>query len=122
VDDRGGAHSIKIAGLGAINAGLALRHHHDGLVLSQRIDQLDGTLPAYREGKDGVRKQDGIAHRKDGQSPYVVCFPMLKNLLGKRLLGHWLSLSVTHSSLDDTPPEKVHAGRKLHQNEFYSRC
>jgi hypothetical protein len=30
-------------------------------------------------------------------------------LLGKRLFAHWLSLSVTHSSLDDTPPERFQA-------------
>jgi hypothetical protein len=70
---------------------------------------LDRTLPAYRKRQDGVRKQDCIPHRKHGQSPYVVCFPMLRNLLGKRLITHWLSLSVTHSSLDDTPPERFQA-------------
>src|SRR5271170_2826404 len=34
---------------------------------------------------------------------------MFRNLFGKRLLAHWLSLSVTHSSLDDTPPERFQA-------------
>ena len=106
VDYGGRADGIKVTSLRAIDAGFALRHHHDSFVFSERIDQLDGTLPAYGKGQDGVRKQDGIAHRKHGQRPYVVCFPMLRNLLGKRLLGHWLSLSVTHSSLDDTPRER----------------
>jgi hypothetical protein len=98
VDDCGRAYGIKIAGLRAIYAGLALRDDHDGLVFSERIDELDGTFSAYGKGQDGMRKQNGIAHRKHGQSPYVVCFPKLRCLLGKRLLAHWLSLSVTHSS------------------------
>jgi hypothetical protein len=99
VDDGGRAHGVKITGLGAIDAGFALGHDHDGLVFSERIDELDGTFAAYGKRQDGVREQDGIAHRKHRQSPYVVCFPMLRCLLGKRLLAHWLSLSVTHSSL-----------------------
>ena len=98
MDDGGRAYGVKIAGLRAIDAGFALRDHYDGLVFAERIDQLDGTFAAYGKGQDGVREQNGIAHRKHGQSPYVVCFPMLSNLLGKRLLAHWLSLSVTHSS------------------------
>src|ERR1700733_5804957 len=45
-----------------------------------------------------VRKQHGIAHWKHGQGSYIICFSMLRGLLGKRWLTHWLSLSVTHSS------------------------
>jgi hypothetical protein len=63
VDDRGRADGIQIAGLGAIDTRLTLRHHHDGFVFSQGINELDGTLPAYGKGQDGVRKQNGIAHR-----------------------------------------------------------
>jgi len=47
VDDGRGTDGVEIGGLRAVDAGLALRHHDDGLIFSQRIDQLDGTLPAY---------------------------------------------------------------------------
>ena len=103
----GSTDRIKVAGLGVVDARLALRHNDNGLILSERIDKLDGTFPPHSEGQDGVRKQNGIPHRKHGQGPYVIYFLMLSNRLGKRLLGHWLSLSVTHSSLDDIPLGKV---------------
>ena len=35
VDDGKRSHRIEIAGLGGIDAGFALRHHHDGLVFAQ---------------------------------------------------------------------------------------
>src|SRR5208282_4851424 len=73
----------------------------------------DRTFPAHGQRQHGVRKEDGITDRKNGQSPYIVCFPMFRNLFGKRLLAHWLSLSVTHSSLDDTPPERFQAAPEL---------
>ena len=56
VDDRQSSHRVEVAGLGSIDAGFALRHHHDGLVLAQRINQLDRALPAYGQGQHGVRE------------------------------------------------------------------
>src|ERR1700689_5484242 len=107
--DCGRAQRIQIAGLRVVDARLALRHNNNGLIFSERINQLDGTLPPHGKRQDGVREQNGIPHRKHGHSPYIVYFPGLSNRLGKRLLAHWLSLSVTHSSLDETSQERFHA-------------
>ncbi len=46
-------------------AGIFLRRHDDGAVLAQRLNQLDGTLPADGEGQNGVRKENGIADGKN---------------------------------------------------------
>ncbi len=109
MNDCGSTDRIKIAGLRVIHAGFPLRDNYNSFILSERINKLDGTFPPHGKGQDGVRKKNGIPHRKHGQRPYIICFPGLSNRLGKRLLAHWLSLSVTHSSLDDTLPERFHA-------------
>jgi hypothetical protein len=56
MNDGGGAHHIKVTGLRAIDASFALRDNDDGLILSKRIDKLNGTLPAHGKGQDGVRE------------------------------------------------------------------
>jgi hypothetical protein len=114
--DRGRAHGVKVAGLRVVDARFALRDNDDGLIFAERIDKLDGTFPAHGKGQDGVREKDSIPHRKHGQSPYIIYFPGLSNRLGKRLLAHWLSLSVTHSSLDDTLPERF---QPIHYSEGF---
>jgi hypothetical protein len=106
MDDGRSADSVEVAGLRAIDTRFTLGHDYNGLIFSQRINQLDRTLPAHSEGQDGVREQNSVAHRKHGQGPYIVYFPRLRKRVGKRKLAHWLSLSVTHSSLDDTFFEK----------------
>ena len=67
VDDGKGSDGIEIGGLRRIDAGLALRYDDDGFVVAERIDQLDRTFTADRQGKHGVRKQDGIADRENGE-------------------------------------------------------
>jgi hypothetical protein len=109
MNDCGSADGIKVAGLGVVDARFALRDDDDSLILSERINKLDGTLSPDRERQDGVGEKNGIPHWKHGQSPYIIGFSMLNEWLGKRLLAHWLSLSVTHSSLDDTSAERFHA-------------
>ncbi len=41
VDDRQRPYRIQVGGLRRIDARLALRHHHDGLVVAERVDQLN---------------------------------------------------------------------------------
>ena len=69
VHHRQGADGVKIGGLGGIDAGFPLRHHHNGLVFAQRIDQLNRALPAHGQGQHGVREKHRIPHRQDGQNP-----------------------------------------------------
>ena len=66
MNDCGCTDGIKIAGLGIVDARLALRHYYDGFVFSQRVDQLNGTLPAHGKGQDGVRKKYGVSNWKYG--------------------------------------------------------
>jgi hypothetical protein len=74
--------------LRVVDARFALRDNYNSFILSERINKLDGTFPPHGERQDGVRKKNGIPHRKHRQSPYVIHFPMLSNRLGKRLLAH----------------------------------
>ena len=56
------AYAVQIGGLGNIDTRLTLRDHHDGFILSQRIDKLHRALAAHRQRQHRVRKQDRVAH------------------------------------------------------------
>ncbi|HKS75326.1 MAG TPA: hypothetical protein VJQ82_19115 [Terriglobales bacterium] len=69
VHDREAAYGIEVAGLRRIHAGFALRNHHDGLVLTQGVDELYGAFPADCQRQDGMREEHRIAHGEDRQGP-----------------------------------------------------
>ena len=73
------ADGVQVGGLRRVHARLALRHHNDGLVLAQRIDQLHRTLPPDRQGQHGVGKQHRVAHRQNRQRvvALLLAFPMV---------------------------------------------
>jgi hypothetical protein len=48
MNDSKSAYFEKIARLGRINARLALRHYNNGFVFPEGVNQMNGTLPAYR--------------------------------------------------------------------------
>jgi hypothetical protein len=49
MNHRRSAYGIKIAGLRVVDSRFALRDDDDSLILSERIDKLDGTFSAHRE-------------------------------------------------------------------------
>jgi hypothetical protein len=59
---------VKITGLGSIKVCVALSDDDDGLFLTKRLDKLDGALAPDRQWKNSVRKENGVAYGKDGQS------------------------------------------------------
>jgi hypothetical protein len=63
MNDSYGAHVEQVRGLWIINAGFTLRYDYDGLVFAQRVDELDGTLPAHRQGENRMREKDGVPYR-----------------------------------------------------------
>ena len=69
VHRRQGADGVQVAGLRGVHARVALRDHHDGLLLSQRLNELDGAFPADGQGQHGVGKQHRVANRQNGQDP-----------------------------------------------------
>ena len=63
------AHRVQIAGLRGVHARIALRHHHHRLFVAKRLDELDRALPAYRQGQNGMGKQDRIPYGQYRQDP-----------------------------------------------------
>ena len=88
VDDGQGPDRVQIAGLGGIDAGFALRHHDDGLVLAQGVNELNRALPTYGQGQHGMREKYRIPHRQDGQNPGFFFF-WLGTALSARLFCHF---------------------------------
>ena len=74
VDDGEGSDGVEIAGLRGIDASFALRHHHDGLVFAQRINELNRALPTHGQGQHGMGEQHRIPHRQDRQNPSFFFF------------------------------------------------
>ena len=66
---RHGAYGIQIAGLGTVHPLVALRDHHDGLHVSQRLNELNRALPADGQWQHGVGKQYRAADGQNGQDP-----------------------------------------------------
>ena len=58
--------ACRSAGLGESRRGIDLGGHDDGPLFAQRLDQLDGALPANGKRQNGMRKQNGIADRQNG--------------------------------------------------------
>ncbi len=56
VHRRQGTYGIQIAGLRTVHALVALRDDHNGLLLSQGLNELNGALPANGQRQHGVRK------------------------------------------------------------------
>ena len=61
------AHAEKIGRGGGVNASLALRDDNNGLVFTQRIDQLNRAFPANGKRQHGMRKQHRVTHRQHRQ-------------------------------------------------------
>ena len=59
---------MQILGLGRIHARVALRHHHNALLLTQGVDELNRTFPSNRERQHRMRKQNRIPHRQNRQN------------------------------------------------------
>ncbi len=64
MNDSKSANFEKVAGLGRIDARLSLRHNNDGLVFAKGINEMNGTLSAYRERQNCMWKQDRVPHRQ----------------------------------------------------------
>ncbi len=69
VHRRQGADGIQVAGLRAVHAFVALRDDHNGLLLSQGLNELDGALPADGQRQHGMGKQHRATNRQNGQNP-----------------------------------------------------
>ena len=69
VHRRQGAYGIQVAGLRTVHAFVALRDDHNGLQLSQGLNELNGALPADGQGQHGMGKQNRAANRQNGQHP-----------------------------------------------------
>ena len=65
VHRRPGADLMQIAALGGVLARVALGHHQDGLLFTQRLDQLDRALPPYRQRQNRMREKNRIPHREN---------------------------------------------------------
>ena len=66
------ADGIEVSRLRRVHSRLALGHHDDGFVVTQGVDQLNRTFPAYRQRQHGMREQDGVTHRQKRQRPRLV--------------------------------------------------
>ena len=92
---------VQIGRLRRVHPRLALCHHYDGLVVAQRVDQLDRTFSSHRQRQHRVREQDRVAHRQNRQRP--LC-GFVSSVLGRRIrnrVAHGFHLSVFHSTLDE---------------------
>ena len=69
VHRRQGAYGIQVAGLRTVHAFVALRDHHNGLLLSQGLNELNGALPADGQRQNGMGKQNRAANGQNGQDP-----------------------------------------------------
>ena len=69
VHRRQGADGIQVAGLRTVHAFVALRDDHDGLLLSQGLNELNRALPADGQRQHGMGKQDRAANGQNGQDP-----------------------------------------------------
>ena len=76
-----GAHGVHIVGLGQVLARVHLRRHHDGPLLAQGFDQLNGAFAADGQRKNGVRKKNGLPDRQNRNSADSRC------VLGDGFLG-----------------------------------
>ena len=66
VHRRHGPHGIQVAGLRTVHAFVALRDHHDGLHISQRLNELNRALATHGQGQNGMREQNRAADREYG--------------------------------------------------------
>ncbi len=80
VDDGKGSDRIQVAGLWGIHASFALRHHNDGLVLAQGVNELNRTLPTHGQGQHGMGEKYRIPHRQDGQNSSFFFFWLGRSL------------------------------------------
>ena len=62
---------VQISRLGRVQAGVQLRGHHDGPLLAQRLDQLDGAFAANRKRQNSMGKQNGIPNRQNGNTAHA---------------------------------------------------
>ena len=56
-----GADFVQVVGLGGVEAGIDLGGDHDGALLAQGFDELDGAFTADREWQNRMGEQDRIA-------------------------------------------------------------
>ena len=69
VDGGAGADVVQVGGLRHVLAGVALGDDQDGLLLAERLDELDGALAADSERQYRVGEEDGVAHGQDRDGP-----------------------------------------------------
>jgi hypothetical protein len=72
------AKRMQILWLRRVHARIALRHHHNGLLLAQRIDQLDRALSSHRQRQYRMGEQHRIPHRQDRQHLDIAHFPLIR--------------------------------------------
>ena len=94
---------IEIGRLRRVHPRLALRHHHDGLVVTERVNQLHRAFPPDRQRKHSMGKEHRVAHRQNGQRP--LC-GFIISLLGRNRIAHNFPLSEFHSTLDEVKCQK----------------
>jgi hypothetical protein len=66
VNERQRADLIEVFRARSVGARIALGGNGDDLLFAERLDQLNRTLPANRQGQHGVGKQHSVTQRKNG--------------------------------------------------------
>ncbi len=74
------SHRVQIGRLGRVQARIQLRRNHDRPLLAQRLDQLDGALPAHRQRQHRVGKQNSVPDRQDRNPAHTGGVLLEKNL------------------------------------------
>jgi len=74
---------MKVAGLRSVKARIDLSGNNDGPFLAQRLDELDRALAAHGKGKNGVGKENRVAHGKDRNPALVGCARILAGWIGR---------------------------------------
>ena len=103
-----GSHGMQVGGLGRVQAGIHLGRHHNGPLLAQRLNQLDGAFPAHRQRQNGMRKQNSVPDRQNGDPAHSAVF----FVEGSRMAAveGWFGIEcplINFPSLDNEDIEKV---------------
>jgi hypothetical protein len=95
VHRRQGADGIQVAGLRTVHAFVALGDHHDGLLLSQGLNELNRALPADGKRQYGMGKQHRATNRQNRQNPALraACSRRLGSV-GLMMLKKSLAMSI----------------------------
>ena len=74
------SHGVQIGRLGRVQPRVQLRRHNNRPLLAQRLDQLNGTLPAHGQGQHRMGKENSVADRQDGNPAHDWTHPLRERL------------------------------------------